>query len=232
MTPLEAVLERPMTQSNGHLRETMPFRVLVADNQPDVIEAIRLLLGARDFNVVAANSPAEAVSAAATQPLDAALIDLNYDKGRTSGEQGLELLASLVSGNPTLPVVAMTAWSSIDLALEAVRRGARDFVEKPWEETRLVATVRAQAELGRALRRVSELERELHRLSAAAAAGTPETPAVSDMRLLDVEGLLVRRAMDRFHGNVSRAARALGLSRSALYRRLERHKIDARAAHA
>jgi DNA-binding NtrC family response regulator len=121
----------------------------------------------------------------------------------------------------------MTAWSSIDLAIEAVRRGARDFVEKPWEETRLVATLRAQAELGRALKRVSELERELQRMSGAAAAGAPAngSAAFNDLRLLEVEGLLVRRAMEKFQGNVSRAARALGLSRSALYRRLERHKI-------
>jgi len=228
MTPPEAaLLERPTAQPQAKARGAAPYRVLVADDQSDVIEAIRLMLGARDFVVVAAASPSEAVSAAMTQSLDAALIDLNYDKGRTTGEQGLELLASLLGSDPLLPVVAMTAWSSIDLAIEAVRRGARDFVEKPWEESRLVATLRAQAELGRALKRVAELERELQRMSGAAAAGTPASGSATftDMRLLEVEGLLVRRAMERFQGNVSRAARALGLSRSALYRRLERHKI-------
>jgi DNA-binding NtrC family response regulator len=228
MTPLDAVLERP-TAPQANARVATPYRVLVADDQSDVIEAIRLMLGARDFVVVAAGSPAEAVAAAMTQSLDAALIDLNYDKGRTTGEQGLELLAALLKADPTLPVIAMTAWSSIDIALEAVRRGAREFIEKPWEESRLVATLRSQAELGRALKRVAELEREMQRLSGAAAAGVltvaSGSASVGDMRLLDVEGLLVRRAMERFQGNVSRAARALGLSRSALYRRLERHKI-------
>jgi len=230
MTPVEAaVLERPIAQPVGRLRTTTPFRVLVADDQPDVIEAIRLLLGARDFVVISACSPSEAVTAAAAHPIDAALIDLNYDKGRTSGEQGLELLAALLDADRALPVVVMTAWSSIDLALEAVRRGARDFIEKPWEDARMVATVRAHAELGRALRRVHSLETELQRLSGAAAASPQIAPtgsaALNDMRLLDVEGLLVRRAMEKFQGNVSRAARALGMSRSALYRRLERHKI-------
>ncbi|MFI5177712.1 MAG: response regulator, partial [Vicinamibacterales bacterium] len=171
-------------------------------------------------------SPAEAVSAARSQPLDAAVIDLNYDKGRTTGEQGLELLAALLDADSALPVVVMTAWGSIDLALEAVHRGARDFVEKPWEESRLVAIIRAQAELGRALKRVAQLETEVQKLNG----GTHASPAggngaLGDMRLLEVEGLLVRRAMEKFQGNVSRAARALGLSRSALYRRLERHKI-------
>src|SRR5262249_25096774 len=156
-------------QPVGRLRAAMPFRVLVADDQPDVIEAIRMLLGARDFVVIGASSPGEAVTAAAAHPIDAALIDLNYDKGRTTGEQGLDLLAAL-------PIVVMTAWSSIDLALEAVRRGARDFVEKPWEEARLAATVRAHAELGRALRRVASLESELQRLSGAAAASPQIAP--------------------------------------------------------
>jgi transcriptional regulator of acetoin/glycerol metabolism len=96
-------------------------------------------------------------------------------------------------------------------------------VQKPFDDARLVSILRSQAELGRALRRVGDLEtevRQLRQLSGAADGGTVET-----LRLLEVEGLLVRRAMDRFGGNVSRAARALGLSRSALYRRLERHKI-------
>ncbi len=224
MTPLDAaVLDHPAAPPLVP-PHAVPFRVLVADDQPDVIEAIRLLLGGRDFNVVGATSPAAAMSAASSQPLDAALVDLNYDKGRTTGEQGLELVASLTGADPTLPVVAMTAWSSADLAVEAVRRGARDFVEKPWEESRLLAIVRAQAELGRALRRVAELEAEVRRLTGAAP-GANGSSAYSEMKLIEVEGLLVRRAMERFQGNVSRAARALGLSRSALYRRLERHKI-------
>ena len=224
MTPLDAVLERPETPSPALPPSVVPYRVLVADDQDDVIEAVRLLLSTHDLSTVPAHSPTEAIARASTEPLDAALVDLNYDKGRTTGEQGLDLISALRKHAPTLPIVVMTAWSSIDLALEAVRRGAREFVQKPFEETRLVSILRTQAELGRALRRVSELESEVKQLRQPA--GSPgAASAASSLRLLEVEGLLVRRAMERFEGNVSRAARALGLSRSALYRRLERHKI-------
>src|SRR5690606_7016658 len=115
-----------------------------------------------------------------------------------------------------LPITVMTAWSSIGLALEAMRRGARDFVEKPFDETRLVATLRSQAELCQALRRIAELETQLAAAQGAnGAAGGGST--FEAMRLREVEGQLVRTAMQKARGNVSRAARALGLSRSALY---------------
>jgi DNA-binding NtrC family response regulator len=226
MTMLDAVLDRPdpMTAVSRHGAST--YRLLVADDQRDVTDALRLLLAGHDFTVHAASSPAEAIAVARTSTLDAALIDLNYEKGRTSGEQGLDLLTALLKHDPLLPVVGMTAWSSMDLVMTALRRGARDVVEKPWDEARLVALLRSQAELGRALKRVSELEGEVQQLRA----GLPATASVdgapvNGMRLLEVEGMLVRRAMERHQGNVSRAARTLGLSRSALYRRLERHKI-------
>jgi DNA-binding NtrC family response regulator len=227
MTPLEAaVLDRPASATTP-LRPSpaaAQFRVLVADDERDVVEAVRLLLAAHDLAVTPASSPAEAIAAARVQPLDAALIDLNYEKGRTNGDQGLELISALRRAVPALPVVVMTAWSSIELALEAMRRGARDFIEKPWNDSRLVALMRSQAELGRALRRVGELETEVRTLKGTGADGQPNGTFTS-MRLLEVEGHLVRQAMERHQGNVSRAARTLGLSRSALYRRLERHKI-------
>ena len=219
MSPLDVVLDRPVSASPATaFLASSQLRVLVADDQRDVVEALRLLLSTHGLAVVPALSPAEAL--ASTAPVDAALVDLNYDMGRTSGEQGLDLLTALQGRHPGLPIVAMTAWSTIEIALEAVRRGARDFVEKPWDDSRLVVTVRAQAELGRALRRVAQLESEIQALRAQGAGSTPE-----EMKLLQVEGTLVRRAMDRHQGNVSRAARTLGLSRSALYRRLDRHKI-------
>lgn len=224
MTPYNAVLERPDTAAVPRRPASTPtHRLLVADDQREVLEAARLLLSAHDFAVVPAQSPAEALALISAQPVDAALVDLNYEKGRTTGEQGLDFVTALRQQAPAMPVVVMTAWSSIDLALEAMRRGARDFIEKPWDEKRLVATLRSQAELGRALRRVNELEVEVRQLRMAGAA-TDGSPMPS-MRLLEVEGMLVRRAMERHEGNVSRAARTLGLSRSALYRRLERHKI-------
>lgn len=226
MTPLDAVLDRPASAtapprpSPGSVSQ---FRVLVADDERDIVEAVRLLFAAHDISVLSANSPAEAVAAARVQPLDAALIDLNYEKGRTNGDQGLDLISSLRRALPALPIVVMTAWSSIELALEAMRRGARDFIEKPWDDSRLIKVMRPHAELGRALRRVGELETEVKQLRSGADGAT--NGSLPSMRLMDVEGHLVRQAMEKHQGNVSRAARTLGLSRSALYRRLERHKI-------
>ena len=146
-------------------------RILVADDQREIIESVRMLLSGHGMTVIGALTPAEALSAAKAHSVDAALVDLNYEKGRTSGEQGLELVVALRRQSPTLPVIVMTAWSSIDLALEAMRRGARDFIEKPWEEPRLVGLLRSQAELGRALRRVSELENEVRDLAGRLDAG-------------------------------------------------------------
>src|SRR5580692_5781660 len=106
------------------------LRVLVADDQREVREALRLLLKGEGFEAVLAASAAEVVQAAATRELDAALIDLNYSRDTTSGREGLDLLARLRDIDSTLPVVVMTAWASIDLAVAAMRQGARDFIEK------------------------------------------------------------------------------------------------------
>ncbi len=194
--------------------------MLVVDDQREVIDAARLLLQAHGISTVGARSPAEALHAVSRHPVDCALIDLNFEHGRTDGRQGLDLVADLARQQPSLPLIAMTAWGSDDLASQAARRGVRDFVEKPWENATLLQTVRAHAALGAALRKVTALEEQLQRARTNGASA-----AFTEMRLLEVEGLLVRQAMERFRGNISRAARALGLSRSALYRRLERHKI-------
>jgi len=146
-------------------------RALVADDQRDVREALRLLLKAEGFETVLASSAAEVVQAAATRDLDVALLDLNYSRDTTSGREGLDLLARLRDIDPTLPVVVMTAWASIDLAVAAMRQGARDFVEKPWENQRLLAVLRTQVELARALRRGDRLEAENRLLRAADGAG-------------------------------------------------------------
>ncbi len=135
-------------------------RLLVADDQPDVLTALRLLLGSEGIDVVCASSPAGALQAAATERFDAALIDLNYARDTTSGAEGLDLLARLKQHDGNLPVVVMTAWATVGLAVEAMRAGARDFVEKPWDNRRLLSIVRNQLELGTALRRGRQLEAE------------------------------------------------------------------------
>jgi DNA-binding NtrC family response regulator len=135
-------------------------RVLVADDQPDVLEAMRLLLKPEGFQIETADSPAGVLAAVEARELDVVLIDLNYTRDTTSGREGMDLLARLSAFDLTLPVVVMTAWGSVDLAVEAMRRGARDFVQKPWDNARLLATLRTQAELGRALRQTQRLEAE------------------------------------------------------------------------
>ena len=135
-------------------------RILVADDQPGVLEALRLLLKPEGYVVHTATSPAAALAAVQGEEFDAALIDLNYARDTTSGTEGLDLLSRLHQTLPGLPVVVMTAWGSIDLAVEAMRHGARDFVQKPWDNARLLATLRTQVELSRALRRSERLEAE------------------------------------------------------------------------
>ena len=139
-----------------------PIRILVADDQRDIREGLRLVLKAEGFVVETAESPSAVVRGVQANQYDVVLLDLNYSRDTTSGAEGLDLLATLRGWDETLPVVVMTAWGSIDVAVMAMRAGARDFVQKPWDNTRLVATVRAQAELSRALRKALRLESENH----------------------------------------------------------------------
>jgi DNA-binding NtrC family response regulator len=135
-------------------------RVLVADDDADVLEAARLLLRLEGYAIETAGSPGAVLAAVEKGEFDAALIDLNYARDTTSGAEGLELLTQLRQLDETLPVVVMTAWGTVDLAVDAMRRGAGDFVQKPWENERLLAVLRTQVELGRALRRGRRLEAE------------------------------------------------------------------------
>ena len=137
-----------------------PIRVLAADDQGDILEALALLLKGGEFDLETARSPQEVVRAVEARDRDVVLIDLNYARDTTSGQEGLDLLSRLQAADPTLPVVVMTAWASVDLAVEAMRRGARDFLQKPWENARVLAILRTQAELARALRRGQSLEAE------------------------------------------------------------------------
>ncbi|HEX9217461.1 MAG TPA: sigma-54 dependent transcriptional regulator [Gemmatimonadales bacterium] len=135
-------------------------RLLIADDQPDILEALKLLLKGEGFDVETATSPRAVLAAVEARDFDALLVDMNYTRDTTSGAEGLDLLSRIQALESAPPVVVMTAWGSIDGAVEAMRRGARDYVEKPWDNRRLITTLRTQVELGRALRKSQRLELE------------------------------------------------------------------------
>jgi DNA-binding NtrC family response regulator len=135
-------------------------RILIADDQADVLEALRLLLKGEGYRIETVSSPSAVIEAVEERDFDIVLMDLNYARDTTSGQEGLDLLSRLQKLDSTLPVVVMTAWGNVDVAVEAMRRGARDFVQKPWENARLLAQLRTQADLGQALRRGQRLEDE------------------------------------------------------------------------
>ncbi len=135
-------------------------RILIADDQTDVLEALRLLLKSEGFQIETATSPQQILTALEAREFEVLLMDLNYTRDTTSGQEGLDLLTRIQTLDAALPVVVMTAWGSVDLAVEAMRRGARDFVQKPWENARLLSILWTQIELGKALRRGQKLEAE------------------------------------------------------------------------
>src|SRR5262245_15511702 len=143
-------------------------RILVADDQPAIIEAVRLLLKGEGYEMETTDSPAGALLAARKREFDVVLIDLNYRQDTTSGAEGLELLSQIQAIDAHVPVVVMTAWGSVELAVEAMRQGARDFVQKPWDNPRLIAILQNQVALGRALRQGRRLEAENSALRAQA----------------------------------------------------------------
>jgi DNA-binding NtrC family response regulator len=141
-------------------------RILAADDQQHVLDALELLLRPQGYEVEIARSPALVREALASESYDALLIDLNYTRDTTSGQEGLDLLSEIVGLDHSIPVIVMTAWANIELAVEAMRRGARDFVQKPWENERLLAILRVQVELRRALQRAERLAAENRLLQA------------------------------------------------------------------
>jgi DNA-binding NtrC family response regulator len=151
-------------QVNHNADSVTQPRILIADDQPDVLQALRLLLKGEGYETVTATSPAQIAAAVQTDAVDVVLMDMNYSRDTTSGREGLELVSRLHAVHPNLPVVVMTAWGSIDGAVEAMRRGARDYIEKPWDNARLLTTLRTQVELSRALRDSVRLEDENQRL--------------------------------------------------------------------
>ncbi len=137
-----------------------PPSVLVADDQPDILHAMRVLLRGEGCKVETVNTPKKALEALTQSPFDVALIDLNYARDTTSGQEGLDLLQGIQKLDPDLPVVVMTAWATIDLAVECMRNGAADFMQKPWENARVKAIVANQTEFYRAKRRATLLAEE------------------------------------------------------------------------
>ncbi len=154
----------------------MPGRILAADDQEHILEALDLLLHPQGYRIDKVRSPALVREALGSNSYDAILIDLNYTRDTTSGQEGLDLLSQIVALDATVPVIVMTAWANVELAVEAMRRGARDFVQKPWENDRLVAILRTQVELHRALQQAARLEAENRLLRAE---GRPEFVATA-----------------------------------------------------
>src|SRR2546421_3198319 len=133
-------------------------RILIADDQPDVLEALRILLKGAGHQTDAVTSLSGIFNALEKRDYALLMMDLNYTRDTTSGQEGLEVIPKLQEIDSTLPIVVMTAWASIDLAVEAMKRGARDFVPKPWDNERLLAIIRPQIELAGALRKGRRLE--------------------------------------------------------------------------
>jgi DNA-binding NtrC family response regulator len=163
--------------------QTTPVRILVADDQVDILDALRMLLSDEGYEVTAARSPGEALERLEGAEFDLAILDLNYTRDTTSGQEGLDLMERIRMLDPTLPVLVVTAWSSVSGAVEAMRRGARDYIEKPWDDERLLVTLRTQVDLRRALRRSQRLQEANTRLQRGV---TPDfigdSPAMREVR--------------------------------------------------
>src|SRR5688500_10402706 len=163
--------------------DTSPVRVLVADDQVDILDAFKLLLSDEGYDVPAARSPGAALERLEASEFDLAILDLNYTRDTTSGQEGFDLMERIRTVDPTLPVLVITAWSSVAGAVEAMRRGARDYIEKPWDDERLLVTVRTQIDLRRALRRTHRLQEAHARLQRGAVpAFIGDSPSIRDVR--------------------------------------------------
>src|SRR5437667_9596792 len=175
---------QPIAHSDS--REKRSPYILAADDQQHILEALELLLHPQGYRVDTVKSPAQVREALATDFYDAALIDLNYTRDTTSGKEGLDLLSEIVAVDSNLPIIVMTAWGNVELAVEAMRRGARDFVQKPWENERLLTILRTQVELHRALQRAERLAAENRLLSVQ---GRPEFIATAPSMIPVLEAI-------------------------------------------
>ncbi|WP_338576978.1 sigma-54 dependent transcriptional regulator [Erwinia sp. E_sp_B01_1] len=133
------------------------YKVLVADDDINIIRTLKLMLKLHNFDVIAATQPDEALSQLREEKPDIALVDLNYQRDTTSGREGLELIAVLKHQEPELPIVVMTGWGSIDIAVEAMKNGAADFIQKPWDNERLLQVLNIQLQLVEGLKKQQAL---------------------------------------------------------------------------
>src|SRR5262245_1716706 len=138
----------------------MQPRILVADDQAEIVAALKLLLKREGFEVATASSPAGVLDIVAREGVDVALVDLNYSRDTTSGEEGMALVEQLHREHPDLRVVVMTAWATVELAVKAMQVGANDFLEKPWNNQRLTSVLRNQVQLAEARQRGRRLADE------------------------------------------------------------------------
>jgi DNA-binding NtrC family response regulator len=173
--------------------------ILVVDDKPDVHQAVKLALEPHAGRVQSVSSPAELAAALAAERFDCVLLDMNFAAGERSGREGMAGLDSIRAADPALAVVFMTAYGAVSLAVESLKRGADDFLLKPWRNDALVAAVREASARTRARREGTKLD-------------TLERSAIAG-------------ALERHEGNIAQAAASLGLSRPALYRRMAKHGL-------
>lgn len=177
-------------------------QVLILDDDPDVLKAAEIALR-READAVTLLAGAEALGAALTEAVfDVVLLDMNFLPGERSGRAGLDALTVIRARDPALSVVLMTAYGGVSLAVEGLKQGAVDLVLKPWRNAELVEA-----------------------LAAAAAATRARRTAADSLNLDEIERRAIARALARFEGNISQAAAALGLTRPALYRRMDKHGL-------
>jgi len=153
-------------------------RIFIADDQRDVLESLRLLLKGEGYAAETFDRPDKLLDALRRRSADAVLIDLNYTRDTTSGEEGLDLIGRIRAFDATTPIIVMTAWGTIELAVEAMRRGAQDFIEKPWDNTRLLTVLQTQVALGQALGRTRALEAENRQLTGVDTEMIAESPVM------------------------------------------------------
>ena len=129
-----------------------PPRILIADDQVDILSALDLLLKRQGYEITTVTSPTAVIEWLEKKQVDVLFVDLNYTRDTTSGREGLDLMSHIQMHDPTLPVIAMTAWGSVEVAVEAMKGELRDFIQKSWDNDRLLDTIRAQVERGRGVR--------------------------------------------------------------------------------